>query len=48
MPWDQEEHFGMPESAFEAALKANNLHRDGIYVPTITEVATPEPQMLRR
>ncbi len=30
---DQEERFGMPESAFEA----NGLNRDGMYVPIRTE-----------
>lgn len=44
---DQEERFGMPESAFAAAFEANGLDRDGMYVPTRTEVATVEPRMLR-
>ncbi len=37
----------MPESAFAAAFEANGLNRDGMYVPTITEVATAESRMLR-
>jgi hypothetical protein len=47
--YDQDEHFGMPESAIRAALESHEgILRDGCYIPTKTEVATMEPKRLRR
>jgi hypothetical protein len=44
------DRFGMPESAFEAAREShgydNPVYRMGMYVPTRREVATLSPQQL--